>query len=95
MLAVLSTFSLFSLLVGVTFVIPMLISLLGRTRAREDRLRRQLRRREELLRERDATISAYREVVAVQMNDLHAVPLPSSDEPRANPYLFNEALASS
>jgi hypothetical protein len=95
MLAVLSTFSLFSLLIGVALLAPILTSLLRRARAREDSLRRQLQRREDLLREREATISAYREVVALQMNDLESVPLPPLDEQRENALLFEESLASS
>jgi hypothetical protein len=79
--AVLSTFSLFSLLVCAGIVAPMLFTLLEHARQHADDLEHQLRDQEKVLRERDATIGAYREAMALQMNTLESLQLPLRDNP--------------
>jgi len=80
MFAVLSTFSLLAFVVGAGFVTPILLSLLERARQRTGYLERQLQRHEEVIRERDTTINAYREAMALQMNTLESLRLPPLEE---------------
>ncbi len=85
MLAVLTTFSLCSRWLGVAAVAVLLHSLLTRVRQHEQHLRRELQTRDEVIRERDLTITAYREVVALQMDDLESLSLPGPGGHRRKP----------
>ena len=76
MLATLSTLTLIPLVLCVGVFVPVLGLHLELAHRRDQRQQRELETQAALIDEQVATINAYRQVVAVEMDDLAKVPMP-------------------